>query len=109
MAGLFAYLAQRYLSAMAGKWTLQELIDGGMTVHAYCGNSNCGHHKQLDLAMLRNRLGPGHAASQGDLVRVLKCAKCGGRAIRLIYAPDTKKTPGMSAEGNAYWEKKRGR
>ena len=44
---------------MAGKdWTFQSLIDGKMTVTAYCHNSACYHSQKLDLAKLRDRFGP---------------------------------------------------
>lgn len=87
-------------------WTIQKLIDGGMTVHAYCQDALCGHHKQIDLAMLLARLGPDHPAMRDDMVRVLKCSRCNGRAIGLIYSPDPAKTPGMG--GNPYIKAKGG-
>jgi hypothetical protein len=40
----------------------------------------------LDLAKLRDRFGPDAPA----MVRPkLKCTKCGGKAVGLIYTPDT--------------------
>lgn len=68
-------------------WTLQSLIDGDMTVTAYCHRSACNHSKQLDLVAIRDRLGPDTQAMADDLTPRLKCAVCGGRQIGLIYSP----------------------
>jgi hypothetical protein len=70
-------------------WTVQGLIDAKMTVAAYCHNAKCGHHALLDLQTLRNKLGPDAEAMADDLTPKLKCAKCGGKQLGLIYAPDT--------------------
>ena len=57
-------------------WTIQTLIDSHMRVH-----------QQLDLALLRNRLGPDAPAMADDLTPKLKCSRCGGKAIGLTYTP----------------------
>jgi hypothetical protein len=70
-------------------WTIQKLIDDRVTVTAYCHNSRCNHRAVLDLQKLRNKLGPDAEAMADDLMPKLKCAKCGGKKLGLIYAPDT--------------------
>lgn len=72
-------------------WTIQSLIDGKMTVTAYCHNPSCRHRLSLDLKMLRERLGPDAKAMSDDLSPKLKCSKCGGKQLGLIYAPDTRR------------------
>jgi hypothetical protein len=64
--------------------TVQELIDGGYKLYAYCHNSRCQHNQMIDLAKLRERLGPDHLTMHDDLVPKLKCSKCGGKQIGLI-------------------------
>ena len=76
-------------------WTFQSLIDHGMHIEAYCQSSACNHHSSIDLEMLRDRFGPDAPAMAHDLKPRLKCAKCGGKNIGLIYSPDTSKTKGM--------------
>ena len=73
---------------MAG-WTVQTLIDGNMHIEAYCHNPRCHHHQALDLIKLRDKLGPDAAAMADDVVPKLKCAKCGGKKVGLIYSPKT--------------------
>lgn len=68
-------------------WTIQSLIDGGMELSAYCQRSSCNHHSKLDLEMLRGKLGPDAPAMRDDLVPKLRCAKCRGKQIGLIYSP----------------------
>jgi len=87
-------------------WTFQSLIDGGMHIEAYCHSSACGHHSSLDLEKLRDRLGPDAPAMSDDLKPKLRCARCGGRNIDLIYSPDTKKVQGMW-DADAYRKAKR--
>lgn len=74
-------------------WTVQNLIDDQMTVTAYCHNSACNRHQQLDLASLRERLGPDAPAMHDDLAPKLKCSRCGSKKLGLIYSPP--------AQGNA--------
>ena len=68
-------------------WTLQSLIDGDMNVTAYCQSSPCHHSRRLDLVSLRDRFGPDWPAMHDDLAPKMKCAKCGGRHVGLIYSP----------------------
>ena len=68
-------------------WTIQTLIDSHMAVTAHCHNWRCHRHQQLDLALLRDRLGPDAPAMADDLTPKLKCSKCGGKAIGLTYTP----------------------
>jgi hypothetical protein len=72
------------------RWTIQTLIDEDMTVTAYCHATSCNHHQALDLVKLRARLGPDTPAMHDDLVSKLRCAKCGGKKVGLIYTPPTK-------------------
>ena len=69
---------------MAG-WTVQELIDSDMRLEAYCHDPRCHHHQRLDLAKLRDKLGPDAPAMADDLIPKLKCTRCGGREVGLIY------------------------
>lgn len=66
-------------------WTLQKLIDDDMTVTAWC--NACNAHRELDLPALRDRFGPDAPAMRGDLVPKLKCVRCGGKNVGLIYMP----------------------
>lgn len=87
---------------MTKGWTFQSLIEDKMTVTAYCHNSAFCHHNQvLDLPRLRDRFGPDAPAMADDLIPKLKCAKCGGRSVGVIYTPDT--------SPNAYGRTKDGR
>jgi len=70
------------------QWTIQSLIDGRMTVTAYCHASACNHRHVLDLEKLRDRLGPDASAMHDDLTPKLRCSKCGGKKVGLIYSPD---------------------
>jgi hypothetical protein len=44
---------------------------------------------------LRDKLGPDAPAMADDLISKLRCAKCGGKAVGLIYAPDPHQNTGM--------------
>ena len=85
---------------MAKGWTFQSLIDAKMTVMAQCHRAPCNHNQVLDLVKLRDRFGPDAPAMADDLIPKLRCAKCGGKKVGLIYTPDT--TP------NAYGKAKGG-
>lgn len=74
---------------MASSWTVQELIDRRMTLHAYCHRSTCHHNKKVDLELLRLKLGPFTPAMADDLASKLRCTKCGGMDVGLTYSPDT--------------------
>lgn len=87
------------------RWTIQSLIDGKMTVTAYCHVSDCHHHQVLDLEKLRDRLGPDAPAMANDLEPKLRCSKCGSKKVGLIYAPDSDKVPGM---GKNLYQKAKG-
>ena len=60
---------------------------GNMHLEVYCHNPRCHHHQGLDLAKLRDKLDPDAPAMSDDLIPKLKCAKCGGRKVGLIYSP----------------------
>lgn len=65
-------------------WTVQELIEAGMTLTAYCRND---HHHAVDLVTLLDRLGPDAPAMATDLLPRLVCSRCGEKAIRITYSP----------------------
>ena len=67
--------------------TLQSLIDGKMTIEACCQKAPCHHHQTLDLVKLRDRFGPDAPAMSDDLTPKMRCAKCGGKRVGLIYSP----------------------
>lgn len=71
-------------------WTIQELIDNDMTLTAYCHDPKCHRNHKLDLAKLKAKLGPDAPAMAADLVPKMKCSKCGGRKVGLIYSPRTR-------------------
>lgn len=87
-------------------WTVQSLIDAGMTVTAHCQRSRCNHHQVLDLHLLKERLGPDAPAMADDLKPKLKCSKCGGKKIGLIYSP--KENENRHPGGNPYLKSKGG-
>jgi hypothetical protein len=89
--GLFALFRRRYNTSMA-KWTFQSLIDGGMSVRAYCHDHRCNHNQVLDLEKLRDRFGPDAPAMHDDIAPKLRCARCGGKKVGLIYTPAGKST-----------------
>ncbi|MER8882581.1 hypothetical protein [Mesorhizobium sp. M0816] len=81
-----------YIRRMAKGWTFQSLIDENVQVTAHCHRAPCHHRQELDLAKLRARFGPDAPAMADDLIPKLRCAKCGGKRVGLIYTPDTKPT-----------------
>ncbi|WP_292167178.1 hypothetical protein [Mesorhizobium sp.] len=89
----------RYIDPMAKGWTFQSMIDAKMTVTAFCHWSPCNHSQKLDLAQLRDRYGPDAPAMADDLISKLKCNRCGGTAVGVIYTPDTKPDAYRKAEG----------
>lgn len=92
---------------MAKGWTLQSLIDGKMTVTAFCHKASCNRSKVLPLEKLRDRFGPDAPAMEWDLRPKLKCEVCGSKDVGLIYAPDANKVSGMGK--NLYSKAKGGR
>lgn len=78
---------------MSSKWTIQELIDQRMKLHAYCHRPTCHHNKRVDLELLKAKLGPDAPAMADDLMPKMKCAKCGGKEIGLTYSLDTSNKP----------------
>lgn len=70
-------------------WTWQSLIDGRMTLTAFCHDPACNHSQKLDLVKLRDRYGPDASAMEWDVRPKLKCARCQGRRVGLSYTPDT--------------------
>lgn len=77
---------------MAAGWTYRKLIDEKMTLTAFCHHAPCNHHQVLDLAALAARFGPDAPAMEWDIRPKLRCRKCGGNRVGLIYTPDTSPT-----------------
>ena len=77
---------------MAKGWTFQTLIDGKMTVTAHCNNPACRRKQVLDLAQFRDRFGPDAPAMEWDIRPKLRCKKCNGNDVGLIYIPDSSPT-----------------
>lgn len=75
---------------MAKGWRFQSLIGDQMTVTAYCHNRRYHHKQELDLAKLRDRFGPDAPAVEWDIRPKLRCKKCEGKNVGLIYTPDTR-------------------
>jgi len=76
---------------MAKHWTFQTLIDGTMTVTAFCHNPKCHHSQKLDLEALKHKFGPDAPAMEWDLRPKLSCKKCGNtdpKRFGLSYVPD---------------------
>ena len=69
-------------------WTVQTLIDGNMAIEVYCHNPRC-HHAGLNLRLLKEKLGPDAPAMAFDITEKLRCSKCGGKKLGLIYSPDS--------------------
>jgi hypothetical protein len=68
-------------------WTWQTLIEGRMTLTAFC--HACNHSQDIDLAKLRDKYGPDASAMRDDVLPKLKCARCESTDIGLTYTPDT--------------------
>ncbi|UVC18939.1 hypothetical protein IHQ72_11405 [Mesorhizobium onobrychidis] len=84
---------------MAKGWTFQSLIDEQMAVTAHCQTAPCHHRQVLDLVKLRDRFGPDAPAMEWDFKSKLKCSRCGGNKVGLIYTPDTSPTGYGKAKG----------
>lgn len=68
-------------------WAVQKLIDDRMEIAVYCQCSACGQHSTLDLELLKEKLGPDAPAMRDDLVPRLRCTKCRGKQVGIIYSP----------------------
>jgi len=77
---------------MTKGWTIQDLIDKRIKLHAFCHNSRCHHNQLLDMQKLKDKLGADAPAMADDLIPKLRCAKCGGKHVGLTYSPDTRPT-----------------
>lgn len=81
---------------MSGK-TIQDAINSGDSIWAWCYRTLCGHGTRLDLLALRDRLGPDHGVMHDDLAPKLRCTKCNGvrgRDIGIRITPGTKEYGG---------------
>lgn len=67
---------------------------------AFCRHAPCNHSQPLELAKLRDRYGPDTPAMADDITPKLKCTKCGGRKVGLIYKPDSTPNGYGKAKGN---------
>ncbi|WP_258122527.1 hypothetical protein [Mesorhizobium onobrychidis] len=70
-----------------------------MAVTAHCQTAPCHHRQVLDLVKLRDRFGPDAPAMEWDFKSKLKCSRCGGNKVGLIYTPDTSPTGYGKAKG----------
>lgn len=71
-------------------WTVQLLIDCDIAVTVRC---TCQNVLQLNLATLKDKLGPDAQVMHGDLAPRLHCMKCGSRKVSLHYAPKASGQP----------------
>jgi hypothetical protein len=89
-----------YTGLMAKGWTFQSLIDARMEVTEFCHHAPCNHSQKLDVVKLRDRFGPDAPAMEWDIRPKLRCAKCGGKKVGLIYTPDTTPNAYGKAKGS---------
>lgn len=68
--------------------TIQHFIDLGDKLTLYCHNPRCGHHAQIDMLKLRDKLGPDHGCLHDDIIDKFICSKCGGKKLGFIRSPD---------------------
>ncbi|WP_367226919.1 hypothetical protein, partial [Mesorhizobium sp.] len=83
-------------------YSIQERIDRGERISVWCHRPTCGHHADLDLVKLRDKLGPDHGAMHDDLVPKLRCSKCGGKNVGIIIHVDTSPTSGLASPFKSY-------
>jgi hypothetical protein len=69
---------------MSDGWTVQLLIDCEIVVEARCPCQNAQH---INLAALKDRLGPDAQEMHSDLAPRMRCVKCGNTLITLNYSP----------------------
>lgn len=67
-----------------GSETIEHFIASGDQYEIYCHNARCRHHAKIDMAKLRDRLGPDHGCLHDDIIHLFKCSKCGGKELGLI-------------------------
>jgi hypothetical protein len=80
-------------------WTVQLLIDCDIAVTVRCA---CQNVQQLNLASLKDKLGPDASAMHSDLAPRLRCTECGNRAVVLQYAPKmVKRSPLIGGQDGA--------
>ena len=65
-------------SRTLGSWEPQ------FSIYADCSDLRCGHSGKLDRESLIGRYGDGLLI--GDLKRMLRCGKCGGRRVRILFS-----------------------
>lgn len=68
-----------------GANTIGDLIEGSYTLTAWC--RRCKYKTELDLDLLRDRLGPGHSTLNADLAPKLRCSRCGARGPSSTLTP----------------------
>jgi hypothetical protein len=92
--------------------TVQSMIDEGMQLWASCQTRGpagpCHHMRQIDLAALRDRLGPDASTMAPDLAPKLRCSKCGGKDIGLTVIPRSRASgdPRGVLDGTAWQSRK---
>jgi hypothetical protein len=65
-------------------WTVQLLIDCDIVVEAHC---SCRSSYPINLAAIRDQLGPDAGAMNNDLAPRIRCKKCGNKGVTLNYSP----------------------
>ncbi|MCF3931823.1 hypothetical protein L1787_00160 [Acuticoccus sp. M5D2P5] len=71
--------------------TLGDYIDYGMALVAWC-RACPGPHREVDLALLAERLGHDHRMVEGELK--LRCSRCGSRDVAVLVSPPVAKGAG---------------
>lgn len=90
---------------MASGETIQQFLDSGDRYEIWCDNQECRHHAHIDMAALRDRLGPDHGALRDDIIHLFRCSACGGKRLGLIRQArgnDEKGTAGAYNYMNQY-------
>jgi hypothetical protein len=66
---------------MAYNGTVQDFIDDGTVVTLWCHNARCQHRGPMDLAKLRDKVGPDHTMNFDHIKHRFHCGQCGGKAF----------------------------
>jgi hypothetical protein len=66
--------------------TLAAIRDAGLHLHAFCLNSGCGWHADVEIDTLIEKLGEAHSSQQPDLVPRLYCSQCEGKDLAIEFS-----------------------
>lgn len=67
--------------------TIGAMIDNRYTLRVHCNARGCGHHAEVDLQALADKLGRDHGAMHWDLVPLMRCSKCGSKDLGIQGTP----------------------